>query len=397
MSRNLKSHLVTGLARIGLMAMGVLVGLFIVGWVYPRLLPNANEHMRNVDAGLVQYTVGMGDLFYHQPALMQPPDNLNTVLSEHRLVWDEDGFRQPRQQADDYTIIALGDSYTEAANVARPWPDVLAHNLQEPVRNLGFRGYGPVEKEWVMSNYGESMQADVVIIGFFSGNDLSNAASSTWRDSFQLPGTETLTLQQSEIDFSDDSSTWVYPVQAMIDGQPQDIAFLNGYLSNLMAEKDDVLQSLGLEITLDSWRDIRRTAQAANPQVCVIVAYFPTKGEVYLPLITPDGQERIINSYLTRPILPTPGAAMQSEQANDIIWREMMAKRNNVNQVMAHATREAGFIYLDLLPAFEAAARDTMLYYTYDTHWNQAGHDLTARTIADFIRQGGCDNNKPVR
>jgi hypothetical protein len=50
--------------------------------------------------------------------------------------------------------VALGDSYTEAANVARPWPDVLAERSGLAVRNLGFRGYGPVEELRVLRDYG---------------------------------------------------------------------------------------------------------------------------------------------------------------------------------------------------------------------------------------------------
>jgi hypothetical protein len=49
-------------------------------------------------------------------------------------------------------------------------------------------------------------------------------------------------------------------------------------------------------------------------------------------------------------------------------------------------------LFIDLLPAFEeAVARGDLLYYPYDTHWNQAGHNLAAQVIAEALRgEPGC-------
>ncbi|MDQ7035589.1 MAG: hypothetical protein Q9P01_12360 [Anaerolineae bacterium] len=56
------------------------------------------------------------------------------------------------------------------------------------MRNLGFRGYGPQEEAIVFEEYGLAESPEVVVIGFFGGNDISNAGPFEGRaDSFTLP------------------------------------------------------------------------------------------------------------------------------------------------------------------------------------------------------------------
>jgi hypothetical protein len=44
--------------------------------------------------------------------------------------------------------------------------------------------------------------------------------------------------------------------------------------------------------------------------------------------------------------------------------------------------------FLDLTPIFQEEARTGAgLYYPFDTHWNQLGHDLAAGSINKYIRR----------
>jgi hypothetical protein len=49
----------------------------------------------------------------------------------------------------------------------------------------------------------------------------------------------------------------------------------------------------------------------------------------------------------------------------------------------------AGFQFVDLLDPFVSASSNTA-YYTYDSHWNEAGHRLAADTVADYLREYPC-------
>jgi len=116
----LKQNLQSIGSRLFLVLFGVGIAVLIGVWAAPQLIPEANERQANTDLGTIQYTVGMGDLFINMPNKITEPDDPHRVLSEHSLAWDEDGFRFPVQQSDNYDIIAIGDSFTEASNVALP-------------------------------------------------------------------------------------------------------------------------------------------------------------------------------------------------------------------------------------------------------------------------------------
>src|SRR5687767_4218910 len=145
---NKSLHLIT---RIGLMLGGVACALLTLAGtftLFPELVPNRLRDpldQRETNKTLhVRFMEDQGDLFIAMPGNIRPPENPQ-LLAEFDIRWDEDGFRVPAMPAAYYPILVLGDSFTEAPNAALPWPDTLAHSLNTPVRNLGYRGYGPLE------------------------------------------------------------------------------------------------------------------------------------------------------------------------------------------------------------------------------------------------------------
>jgi hypothetical protein len=55
-------------------------------------------------------------------------------------------------------------------------------------------------------------------------------------------------------------------------------------------------------------------------------------------------------------------------------------------ELLAEFAAEQNILYLDLTSTFqEEAGKGAELYYPFDTHWNQRGHDLAAQTIAKYI------------
>jgi len=57
-------------------------------------------------------------------------------------------------------------------------------------------------------------------------------------------------------------------------------------------------------------------------------------------------------------------------------------------RLLADFAGEQGFLYLNLTSTFQAeAGTGEELYYPFDTHWNQQGHDLAAQTIASYMER----------
>lgn len=360
-----------------MVAFGLAAALVVVGGVllfFPQFRPNT-----------IRFTEAMGDIYYHQAAWMRPPENPNKVLAMYWLEWNADGFRVPHRQTEHYPIVALGDSFTEAPNAGRPWPDVLAAAVDTPVLNLGFRGFGPREEMQSFKLYGEPDRAEVVVIGYFEGNDLSNAYTA--RDSEFSPPSAVTDRSMIPTDFATVTDRDErYPMQIEINGEISDIAFLEGYIWALNGSFDTYRQSRNLRLTLRNFEAIRKAA----PQACVVVAYFPDKAHIYLPYLTPEDQPILIQKS-EQTLL---GESRQLVQVSEpMTFEEITANLDNQRNAVKEAVTEIGLPMIDLTPVLEsAAANGEITYYAYDTHWNQRGHDLAGNAIAEFLKSGPCDD-----
>lgn len=374
MTTNKRPAWVLNLILIGV---GVVFALVLVGAVlllFPQLRPNT-----------IRFTVEMGDIFYHQAAWMMPPENGKEVLATYWLEWDQDGFRVPHWRAQDYTVVALGDSFTEAPNAPKPWPDILATTLDVPVRNLGFRGFGPREEMQSFEIYGNPQEVETVVIGFFEGNDLSNAYT-TRNSEFEPPSAVTdRSMIPTDIAAIPDRDER-YPMQIAINGDISDIALLEGYVWMLNGSYETYRDSRNLALTARNWRAI---AEAA-PQACVVIAYFPDKSHIYLPYLTIDDQPILLQKTMET-VLDNRNRLVQQE-APQMSFDLVLANLDHQRDAVAEMAAASGLPFIDLTPVLaEAAANGELTYYTYDTHWNQRGHELAGNAIAAFLKSQPCN------
>ncbi|MDQ7035588.1 MAG: hypothetical protein Q9P01_12355 [Anaerolineae bacterium] len=185
-----------------------------------------------------------------------------------------------------------------------------------------------------------------------------------------------------------DNSEFQYPVMLQLTASTQvPMAFFNSYTSWLNVTADDLRQSKNLEEIVASWRAIQAVA---NPETCIILAFFPSKAQIYLPFIVAEQRNNIVGGMIQRRI-NEPGQTIFSDDIHPT-WDELMSRRDNMRMVIGEAALANELHFVDVSAAFEAAAANgEVLYYTYDTHWNQAGHDLAGAVIGDFLQSGACD------
>ncbi|MFZ2880958.1 MAG: hypothetical protein WA009_15555, partial [Phototrophicaceae bacterium] len=102
-----------------------------------------------------------------------------------------------------------------------------------------------------------------------------------------------------------------------------------------------------------------------------------------------EGDRQFVNAANQR-VVTSPGGTLTFAPApvedEAAYFDSLYAHRDLIAALLAE---RAGWRLIDLTPAFEAAAaEERLLYYPYDTHWNQAGHDLAAQVIAEAIKDG---------
>lgn len=340
-----------------------------------------------------------GDTFRHQPGMVRPPAE-NRLLEDVTRYDDADGFRRPAWVADEYPIIALGDSFTDGGQV--PWTDVLAQAVNTPVRNLGWSGFGPLEYAEVMRQYGTGEHTWVLVM-FFEGNDLSNiqtsAAAAAASGTIQLNLTRTISApitdvrgldQYSDIQL-DPTDNYLYPLTHFRpDGTTYALAYISDYLWWLNGSRLTYRQAANIAHLQTALSDI----QAHAGDACVALVYAPTKEHIYLRHADPDGNRKFVleNAHELR-----PGADgwLTFSDRQPITWDILEPRLAHQREVVQQVTEAAGLQFIDLTPALaDAAAAGTLTYYPYDSHWNLTGHQLAGETVAAYLREHPCDTDQ---
>lgn len=388
------SHSTSWLQRLalttgGIAFAGLLVLLLLTAFPTLRYDPAARgEAGTTVE---VAFYMTDGDMFVYQPGRVRPPDE-DVMLSRHVLAWDADGFRLPAQPATAYPIAAFGDSFTEATMVATPWPDVLAAELGIPVRNYGYRGYGPREIAATASQFAQVEPRQWVLYAHFSGNDLMNANRSIEQDLMArnplgqvqwIARRAENNLEAAQI-LTNENDHYDYPVPVITNGNYYELALLEDLLWWQVAPPEGFLNNRTFDVVGDALATIAATIPDTT---CRAVIFVPSKEQVYYPYIH-EGERRWLRDnaralFLTeRNTLQLRDAPFSAEDEGAFI-AHLGDQRDALEQLAA----EQGWLFIDLLAPFEArAAAGELLYYRYDGHWNQDGHDLAGTIIADFMR-----------
>jgi hypothetical protein len=297
-------------------------------------------------------------------------------ISTHRryavdLSFDSRGFRNDRE-IDRAPVVVTGDSFIEGVLV--PSPKLVTNKLRDllgvEVANLGQSGYGPQQELWVLRRFGVALKPKVVVWFFFEGNDLLDVEryehfikerdrieaerNSFYQRSFlrntlfTLAGYTAPGVSQDGVEAHRRSCRFQTK-------SGEESTFYLAYAATPLTE--DERESLGKA------RDVLLQAQqltAANDAQLVFV-YIPTTFRVYNNLCK----------------FPDDGYA-RSWQLSDL------------PQEMEKWCKEKGIPYLNLTTALkEAASRGELVYLLDDGHWSERGHQVTAETVARFIKSEG--------
>lgn len=375
----------TLVVMLGGTACGLLLILGLIR-LFPQLEPGGQRFV---------FTDYDGDTFRHQPGLVRPPPE-NRLLEDVVRYNDADGFRRPAQGADRYPIIAIGDSFTDGGQI--PWTDLLARELDTPVRNLGWSGFGPLEYAEVMKQYGSADSGadhDWVLVMFFEGNDLSNIQTTYEKGSpveldltrnIGAPITDVRRLDEYTDITLNNEDRYLYPLtHTRPDGSTFDMAYISDYLWWLNGSRNTYRDSRNVELLGETLRTIKTEAGGA----CVALVYAPTKEHIYFKFADPEGNRRYVLENALTLLRGDDGWLRFQTEAVD--FETLWGRIDHQREVMVEVAAANGLAFIDLIPAFETAAlSDDLAYYPYDSHWSGRGHQTAAQAIADHIRQNPC-------
>lgn len=288
-------------------------------------------------------------------------------------------------------VLFLGDSFLYAAGVT--WKDVVTERLEAALNegrsapvvrviNTGCPGYGTDRHRALLESYGLPLSPDVVVLGFFVGNDVMEAITP---ERWVVRGDHSLAIEKREAALRkrmlESSALW------------RRIAATKLYQSIAHPRKQKKLEARGGEtldddryyeieqLRLEQWRKdawtrppleegwrrvaaelerIRDVARKGGAEV--VVALFPDEVQVDAKL-----REEVVHRS-------SPSIELQDY--------ELDQPQTAVRAICAKLSVPC----VDLLPAFREKGAQGGLYRPSDTHWNEAGHALAASLIAPLVK-----------
>lgn len=294
-----------------------------------------------------------------------------------------------------FRVVLLGDSFLEGIQVQQS--DGVAERLEVllnawglghvEVINAGVVAYGTGQEVLFYEQDVRRYQPDLVVLLFYVGNDVKN-------NSYQLEipgGKRDLSLKPY---FDLDSAGRLLllpgpppkPVQPLVHVARARCWTYNLLESTLFVQLGPTFQREDLEV-VGGARNTFREVFATTPDETWLQAWRIT--EALLGRLQDDA--RADGAPLM--IVGVP----DWRSLTDGVWRRAMAGSRLLDgraspdaptDRLGETARRLGTPYLNLLPVYRerTEAGDGPFYFTFDGHWNTAGHAVAAQAIADTLR-----------
>lgn len=286
-----------------------------------------------------------------------------------------------------FRVLSLGDSF--ARNLT--WENKNYHNyldqilLNHPYKNIeiinaGMEGTGPGYYWHILKKYGDAIKPDLVLVGFFVGNDFEEMEFRyTFSGFYGMK--DRVNLLDRFFSYCRFKNWWTYQfasrkltlLSERYKNQPQP-AQEGGELASFSQDAFFGVERARMWIFEKSRqpylkRNFTRLAGVirnfktwcAQRNVGLLLAIFPDQIQVEEPL------RRKLLAYFH-----IDASALDISYPNKLL--SDYCKSHDIN-------------WVDLLPGFQQASRSQKLYRLQDTHWNDAGNRLAARVIVDGLQK----------
>lgn len=297
---------------------------------------------------------------------------------------DRQGFRNREPWPDDVELVIVGDSFTAAESVRRPYWDGIAESMLV----FGLPGSGTLEQKLLLEAFGLPRQPEIAVLAYFGGNDLTDNESFAKLQQAGLTFADKTHQNRNPLDylvsfhlvlFLRDSILAAgkdchYPQVALTE-PPTSVAFLDKLIPVIALGESALRASEMYQFTQAAI--IEMSAMVQSRGAAFVLMYIPQKAELYWEFLSQETRQFILDR------LEEPISADQVD-ANLTVQR----------QVLASLAAEYGFVFLDLSPSLaDAVQQGQSPYFFADTHWNQTGHDIAKAALLKILNQPALDKS----
>lgn len=313
----------------------------------------------------------------------------------HSVRINSQGFRgkelEKEKPAETLRILTVGDSFTFGHGVSdeQTYSAVLENILRDQGENVeiingGYAsGFSPDSYYLFLKEKGLALKPDLVVMGFFVWNDISDLAETQWVDvdTGGLPKRIESRLRTVDnfghLQFVKPRKRFQIPI------------LRNSHLFQLIySYKSSFFDRLITGFDKNSNFDPEKEATSIYDECIFIESCFPkyeNEWQKVRKVIGATGD--LLNKNGTKflvLIIPTKEQAAESLCCG---WEKLTeGETTGVNKKLEEFLTSKNIAFIDLLDKFKDVD-SSKLYFDYDAHWKTAGHDLAAHIIADFLKE----------
>lgn len=283
-------------------------------------------------------------------------------------------------------IVLIGDSFTSSFGVqddeafAKLMEDRLLRNTE--VLNFGVNGYGPAQELLMLQTRAIKYRPDLVIMVIYVGNDFDDIIGvSDWIDGYRRP--KAVADRQGRISFTGipvplSEKYLAKKREKRMCSLPRShfIDFIDKYIRN----KKYSLNFMPSEIRLCNRKpdaDVKEANRLMEAIIRETDSYCKKNGASLMVAVAPTIVQVYENLYWNR--------IRKKYNLKDSDYDLMLP-----NKVLADICGRAGIPLVDLTkPLKSAIATGNDTYYFNNQHWNRAGEQVVAETLARFIEKNG--------
>ena len=333
-------------------------------------------------------------------------DILGHRLTPHSGGHDAWGFRN-KNVPETADIVTLGDSqtYGASANASHSWPALLQQLSGKTVYNLGLGGYSPVQYAYLLSEKALQLKPSLVLVGFYYGNDLYDAAQLVYTHNYWDSLRSELPLQLGDLRTVDldiyAAKTPFTPLRVWFAQHSILYRFLfYSVFGNLVksAEREFHALTKADYVYLEDTSANIRTAFTPEKRLKALDLQNPAIQEglrVSLKLFSQmNALCKTRNIRFAVVLIPTKERVFSdhfkklSPPAHAKIMNELLMNERQVHTQIHQYFDQHHIAYIDVLPALKSQVGKIRIYPAHhDGHPNQYGYNIIATRIYQFLAE----------
>lgn len=357
--------------------LGTLIGFFVIAELSVRFF--APQYIKTFQFDPV---VGITRIPNSQFTYVRAEDHarINHQVNSDGFIDAEYKIPKP---ADTFRIIMLGDSYTEAIQMAdsQRFSQLLEQQLnllktkKFEVINLGYSGYGTAQEYLALQKFGLKYQPDLVVLNFYADNDVSD--------------------NSARIDYSSSKPFFVVKNGVLVEDH-QPTFLVNNPLLSFVTEHFALPRFLFEKIQLLKQRWSGSMSQSASVSDTVYSSVYPSSWndawDVTKRIISRINDEAVkTNARFAMVSIPSQGQAI-TDLSQALVDAAHTANQsidlNKSDQILTSISEEQKIPLLTLRSDFASRPNVKDLYLSRDGHFSVLGNEATADAIFRFLLNG---------